>query len=120
MQNSLGQFDSTNHPIKTFPWIQKVWGQLEKAIKNNRFPQSIIISGPTSIGLEDLLDSLAKGVICEADALGPCNSCNSCLLTINSSHPDIFWLGDEDREKEVNIENIRNATEFLGSKPIIS
>ena len=42
------------------------------------------------------------------------------MPTINSSHPDLFWLGDENREKEVNIENIRSATEFLGSKPIIS
>ena len=42
------------------------------------------------------------------------------MLTINSSHPDLFWLGDENREKEVTIENIRSATEFLGSKPIIS
>ena len=120
MQNSFEQIDSKNHPITTYSWIQKVWGQLEKANKNNRFPQSIIISGPKNIGLEDLLESLAKGVICETDALTACNSCNSCLLTINSSHPDLFWLGDENSEKEVNIENIRNATEFLGSKPIIS
>ena len=97
MQNSFEQIDSKNHPITTYSWIQKVWGQLEKANKNNRFPQSIIISGPKNIGLEDLLESLAKGVICETDALTACNSCNSCLLTINSSHPDLFWLGDENR-----------------------
>ncbi len=120
MQNNFEKIDSKNHPIKNYPWIQKVWDQLEKSIKNNRFPQSLIISGPKNIGLEDLLESVAKGVVCETNSLRPCNSCTSCLLTINSSHPDIFWLGDEDREKEVNIENIRKAIEFLGSKPIIS
>lgn len=120
MQNSFEQIGSTNHPITTYPWIQKVQGQLEIAIKTNRFPQSIIISGPKNIGLEELFDSLAKGVICRTGSWGPCNSCNNCSLTINSSHPDMFWLGDEDKEKEVNIENIRNATEFLSSKPIIS
>ena len=120
MQDSFKQIDPKDRSIAEYPWIKKIWGQLERATKNNRLPQSVIISGPKNIGLETLLDSFSQGIICETDDLEPCNNCNNCLLADSSSHPDLLFLGEEDKGNEVNIENIRNSIEFLSSKPLIS
>ena len=120
MPDSFEQVAPKDCSIVNYPWIEKIWAQLEKANNNNCFPQSIIISGPKNIGLETLLDLLSRGIICETGALGPCNFCHNCLLANNTSHPDILFLGEEDKDNEVNIDNIRNSIEFLSSKPVIS
>ena len=102
MPDSFEQVAPKDCSIVNYPWIEKIWAQLEKANNNNCFPQSIIISGPKNIGLETLLDLLSRGIICETGALGPCNFCHNCLLANNTSHPDILFLGEEDKDNEVN------------------
>ena len=63
MPDSFEQIDPKDRSIAEYPWIKKVWDQLERATKNNRLPQSVIISGPKNIGLETLLDSFSQGII---------------------------------------------------------
>ena len=120
MPDSFEQINSKNRSIANYPWIEKIWGQLEKANKNNCLPQSIIISGPKNIGLKTLVDFFSQGIICETDDLRPCGNCNNCLLANNLSHPDMLFYGEGDKGNEVNIENIRKSIEFLSSKPVIS
>lgn len=74
--------------------------ELKTALKNalnTRFPQTILLTGPTGSGKMTLGGILAAALLCTGN-VKPCGSCNSCHKIAQAIHPDVSLtdLGDSE------------------------
>mgnify|MGYP004447412659 FL=1 len=58
--------------------------RLMSALRENRFPQAILIDGPAGIGKKALAMELAKVLQCESSTNRPCGRCLGCRLASES------------------------------------
>jgi DNA polymerase-3 subunit delta' len=65
---------------------------LAQAVRSDRLPQVMIISGPAGIGKQRLALWLSQLVYCEERGLEPCGRCRGCRLVENLGHPDLHWF----------------------------
>ena len=66
--------------------------QLEKEIKSNSFPSSVLISGPLYSGKQTIALEIARALTCEQDANWNCR-CQSCRMHRMLVNPQIALLG---------------------------
>lgn len=62
--------------------------RLMSALRENRFPQSILIDGPSGIGKKALALEIAKALQCTDAANRPCGRCFGCRMAIESGATD--------------------------------
>ena len=76
-----------------------------KAVKNSlqaalssRFPQSILLTGPTGSGKRILAHVIAASLLCTGTGIIPCGECQSCRKIANNAHPDLDIIdqGEDD------------------------
>ncbi len=58
--------------------------RLMSALRENRFPQSILIDGPAGIGKKALAMELAKALQCSNTDMRPCGHCFGCRMAMDS------------------------------------
>lgn len=58
--------------------------RLMSALRENRFPQSILIDGPAGIGKKALAMELAKALMCSNPNARPCGHCFGCRMATDS------------------------------------
>lgn len=58
--------------------------RLMSALRENRFPQSILIDGPAGIGKKALAMELAKALMCSNPNARPCGHCFGCRMASDS------------------------------------
>lgn len=66
-----------------------------------RFPQSILLTGPTGIGKLTLARILSAALLCQS-ASAPCGTCNVCRRVEQSIHPDVTLIDLGDSEIKVD------------------
>ncbi len=66
--------------------------RLAQAVRTDRLPQVITISGPPGIGKQRLALWLSQLVFCQERGLEPCGRCRPCRLVDGLSHPDLHWF----------------------------
>jgi DNA polymerase-3 subunit delta' len=66
--------------------------RLAQAVRTDRLPQVMVISGPAGVGKQRLALWLGQLVLCEEKEAEPCGRCRSCRLVENLAHPDLHWL----------------------------
>jgi DNA polymerase-3 subunit delta' len=66
--------------------------RLAQAVRTDRLPQVMVISGPAGVGKQRLALWLAQLVICEEKEQEPCGRCRPCRLVENLAHADLHWL----------------------------
>jgi DNA polymerase-3 subunit delta' len=66
--------------------------RLAQAVRTDRLPQVMVISGPAGVGKQRLALWLAQLVMCQEKDLEPCGRCRPCRLVENLGHPDLHWL----------------------------
>lgn len=67
-----------------------------------RIPQTILLSGDDSAGLETLSAVLAAGILCETAGKRPCGMCLSCRKVEGGIHPDLTVVDEGENEIKVD------------------
>lgn len=106
--------------MESIPGLEDPFALLLSAIRQQRLPQSLLLGGEAGLGKRLLAEALAARLLCEAldkDTLRPCGVCASCHLLASDSHPDFLLLEPLEAGKVINIEQVREASEFLQLRP---
>ena len=105
-----------NWGIVGYNWLVQ---QLQHAVATGVLSQSLLITGPESIGKHTLALAIAETLLCEApDPLQrPCGLCSACRRAIAGNHPDLKLVEPETEGRGVKIEHIRDTERFLSLTP---
>lgn len=79
---------------------------LKESLRNalsGRFPQTVLLSGDNTGGLETLSAVLAAGILCENTGSRPCGTCISCRKAEQGVHPDLTVIDEGENELKVDL-----------------
>lgn len=87
---------------------------LATAVRANRLPQVLLVTGPGGCGRQRLGLWLAQLLACQERDDEPCGRCRGCRLVLDLAHPDLHWLvpiprpkaGDPDKQVEEAAESL--------------
>ena len=101
----------------------EVWGHgraiaaMQQALAHGRLSQSLLLSGPPSVGKTLIAATLAQSLLCQA-APAPCGTCRSCQAVTQRAHPDCLWLEPESPTTHIPLEAIRHVLQQLHQTPV--
>ena len=72
--------------------------RLMAALRENRFPQSILIDGPVGIGKKALAMEIAQALQCTNASVRPCGKCFGCKMAADSGVTDNWVVPMEAKE----------------------
>ena len=91
--------------LENFPWLKKSF--LNTNI--SKLPHSSLIEGSKGMGKSILAKYIAKTLLCSNSSTEACNSCQSCNLFDESTHPDFFINNDDEK---ILVDEIREMINF--------
>lgn len=128
--------DSTSEFIEKLlpqdlPWLQGAWQEWQQRMQN-RMGHAYLIQSAEGLGVEVLVNAIAKLRLCHSPRLDPetqilqaCQQCHSCHLFSQNQHPDFYHLQLLEDKKEISIAQIRelidkqNQTSHQGGYKVI-
>ena len=104
-------------PLSPLVGHQPTRSRLNAAIRADRLPQVLLVTGPDGVGKQRLALWLAERLVCEAGGDEPCGSCTPCRRVRELVHPDVHWLvpiprpkaGDSEKQLEEAAESLEAA-----------
>lgn len=90
---------------------------LSNTIKQNNILHSYLFLGTEGIGKLLIAKAFAKKILCHNREKNDCR-CKSCLCFEGQNHPDFIVINEQG--ESIKIEQIRNITEKVIEKPIVS
>jgi DNA polymerase-3 subunit delta' len=110
----------------TFIGNPKVVDRLVRKLHEERFPHSLIFSGPEGLGKHTLALMIAKALNCTgggglsraAQSGDFCDECSSCRKINSGSHPDVMTISIEAEATQIKIAQIRRILEMLELQPL--
>lgn len=66
-----------------------------------RFPQTVLLTGPSGIGKLTLARILAAALLCESSGARPCGTCPACRKVADNLHSDVSLIDAGDAEIKV-------------------
>ena len=91
---------------------------LSNSIVQNNILHSYLFLGTEGIGKKLIANAFAKKILCLNGGEDVECNCKSCLCFEGNNHPDFMIINEE--EETIKIEQIRNITEKVIEKPIVS
>ncbi len=89
----------------------------KSSIEMDKISHAYIINGEVDSGKKMLANAFAATLQCEAGALEPCDSCQSCLQISTGNHPDIITVTHE-KPNVISVDEIREqVVDSIGIKP---
>ena len=70
---------------------------------NERFPQTVLLSGDDPAALKTLATVLAAGILCEGTGSHPCGNCLPCRKVEQGMHPDLMIVDEGEAELKVDL-----------------
>ena len=70
---------------------------------NERFPQTVLLSGDDPAALKTLATVLAAGILCEGAGSHPCGNCLPCRKVEQGVHPDLMIVDEGEAELKVDL-----------------
>jgi len=100
-----------------YPWLQASWHRARGTL--GREPHSLLISGTSGLGKNELARILAQGLLCQApgEAGEPCNTCKSCKLFHAGSHPDFLLTTPEEDSSIIAVDQVRALIDYFSLRP---
>jgi DNA polymerase-3 subunit delta' len=100
--------------------------RLAEAVRSDRLPQVMVISGPAGVGKQRLALWLGQLALCSEKGPEPCGRCRPCRLVENLGHPDLHWLvpiprpkaGDPDKAVDEAAQAIAEVMDERRTKPL--
>jgi DNA polymerase-3 subunit delta' len=93
------------------PWLQPIWQRLLAGHGQRRLGQALMITGPSGVGKELLVERLVGLLLChQPGAEGQaCGSCADCRLLQVGNHPDAIRIAPdgEGARGEIRAEQVR-------------
>jgi DNA polymerase-3 subunit delta' len=103
-------------PLTPLLGHQQTRERLSAAIRADRLPQVLLVTGPAGVGKQRLALWLAERLMCEAQGNEPCGRCLPCRRVTGLVHPDVHWLVPIPRPKASDSEKqVEEAGESLES-----
>ena len=90
---------------------------LKTHFEKGRLAHTYLLTGKKESGKEDLAMAFAQGLNCEKGAMFLDCGCAACRKTENRTHPDVKWLGDDEKARSIKIEEVRDAVALASFKP---
>ncbi len=86
----------------------RIRGVLVRALRQGRFPNSLLFSGPEGVGKRTLALAAARALLCERGLEGDaCGQCRACTRSGRGLHPDLTIV--EPATAAIKIEQVRDA-----------
>ena len=90
---------------------------LKAHLKKKRLAHTYLFTGNEKWGGKDLALAFAKSLNCQKENYFTDCDCNSCHKTGEYNHPDVHWVGQDEKVKSIKIEEVRNILGVTSLKP---
>lgn len=91
--------------LENFPWLNKAFLNTNLST----LPHSSLIEGSKGLGKSILASKIAKTLLCSESTTSSCDSCHSCNLFDQSTHPD-FFINEDD--SKILVDEMREMINF--------
>ena len=97
------------------PWLEDPWRRLVERARAGRLPSGLLVTGASGVGKAALTDRLLQALLCQraSGTEPPCGECNACRSLGGGVHPEVLLLQPEEPGKEIVVDAVREANEFL-------
>ncbi|MGA0705027.1 MAG: DNA polymerase III subunit delta' [Steroidobacteraceae bacterium] len=98
------------------PWLASARQRVALALRGGRLPHGLLLYGSPGVGQTPLAWWIAQLLFCRQQGLEPCGQCDDCVLFSAGTHPDLHWVGREDKATVIKVEQVRELSVSLTSK----
>ncbi|ARN75541.1 DNA polymerase III subunit delta' [Oceanicoccus sagamiensis] len=97
------------------PWQEQQWQRIDDLYQNKKLPHALLLAGPNGVGKQRFALALAHYFMCESPRQGmACCECRQCGFNLAGTHPDLKWVGPEEKAKQIKVDQVRALVEALG------
>jgi DNA polymerase III subunit delta' len=97
---------------------ERIKALLQDALRRERLPGAILLSGPEGVGKRMLALAAARALLCDTRSGEACDKCPPCNRTAKRLHPDLFVLEPEGATvKSIKIEPVRDLVREIVARP---
>lgn len=86
---------------------------LEKALRRDRLPHSLLFCGPSGVGKVEMAKALAQALVCTGNKSGACGNCDSCRRVVRGNHPDVLNIAPENGVIKIETMRLLKQTAYL-------
>lgn len=97
---------------------EKAVGLLKSSLERNTLAHAYLFSGPEGVGKKALAIQLAQSVNCLSGSMFSSCACLSCQKIAQDIHPDVNWLGKDEKARSIKIADIRALQSWIMLRPL--
>lgn len=95
-----------------YPWLLPYYQQFTTAFRQGHGHHAFLFKAEQGLGESELINAIAKFLICRHASQQPCETCHSCHLFRAGSHPDFHLVTPIDN-KDIGIDQVRHINEHI-------